>query len=345
MAEKNKKINFFREFLKSIKDLDKYEDFALELPKNSFKYFIKLILLFSIIISIFYTAKIGNTMQNAYSNLKDKFPDFSYENGIITAQSEEPILIEDYKNSFGEIIIDTNIEENEINKYQDNGSAIQVIFLKDKCIIQNSSMQQVSYRYLDLAQSYNIEKFTKQSLIDYIEQINAVYLYFSIYVTIFICLTITYFISIIIDTLILALLAYLVARLSRIKFNFGTSFNVAVHSITLPVVLRLIYIIVNLTTGFTVKYFELMYSTISYIYVIVGILMIKTDFINRQMELMKLAQEQQKIKKEQEQKDKEDNNNEPDIKKKPEDKKEKDDDEKQEGETNPSTIQEKQIKE
>ena len=52
-----------------------------------------------------------------------------------------------------------------------------------------------------------------------------------------------------------------------------------------------------------------MYSTISYIYVIVAILMIKTDFINRQKELIKLAEEQEKIKeelarKEQEEKEK-----------------------------------------
>jgi hypothetical protein len=337
MAEENKRMNFFREFLKSIKDLDKYEDFALELPKNTFKYFIKLIVLFSIIASIFYTIKIGSTMQNVYNNLKEKIPDFSYEDGIITTQ-EEPTLIEDYKDSFGEIIIDTSIEENEINKYQENGSNIQIIFLKDKCIIKNNSLQQV-YRYLDLAESYNIEKFTKQSVIEYVEQINAIYLYFSIYVTIFICIAITYFISIILDTLILSLLAYLVARISRIKFNFGTSFNVAVHSITLSVVLRLIYIIVNLMTGFTVKYFELMYSTISYIYVIVGILMIKTDFVNRQMELIKLAQEQKKVKEELEQ-EKEEKDKKPDKKKEPKDKEKNEDEEKPEGEVNPSTIQE-----
>ncbi len=337
MAEENKRMNFFKEFLKSIKDLDKYEDFALELPKKTFKYFIKLIVLFSIIVSIFYTIKIGSVMRNAYNNLKEKIPDFSYEDGIITTQ-EEPILIEDYKDSFGEIIIDTSIEENETNKYQANGSSIQIIFLKDKCIIKNNSLQQV-YRYLDLAESYNIEKFTKQSVIEHVEQINTIYLYFSICVTIFICIAITYFISILLDTLILSLLAYLVARISRIKFNFGTSFNVAVHSITLSVVLRLIYIIVNLMTGFTVKYFELMYSTISYIYVIVGILMIKTDFINRQMELIKLAQEQKKVKEELE-KAKEEKDKNPDKEKEPKDKEKNKDKEKPEGEVNPSTIQE-----
>ena len=46
-----------------------------------------------------------------------------------------------------------------------------------------------------------------------------------------------------------------------------------------------------------------MYTTISYIYVIVSILIIKTDLINRQMELMKIIEEQEKVKKELEEKE------------------------------------------
>ena len=70
MAEKNKKSNFFKEAFKSIKDLDKYEDFALETPKVSFKYFIKLILVFVVIISFFYTLKIVDNCKNVYSTMK-----------------------------------------------------------------------------------------------------------------------------------------------------------------------------------------------------------------------------------------------------------------------------------
>ena len=46
--ETSKKTNFFKDVLKSVKDLDKYEDFALELPKDAFKYFLKLLLTFSL---------------------------------------------------------------------------------------------------------------------------------------------------------------------------------------------------------------------------------------------------------------------------------------------------------
>ena len=63
-----------------------------------------------------------------------------------------------------------------------------------------------------------------------------------------------------------------------------------------------------------------MYNTISYIYVIVAILMIKTDFINRQLELIKLAEEQEKIKAEIKQKEEEEKQKKQEENKKPEEK-------------------------
>ena len=86
-----------------------------------------------------------------------------------------------------------------------------------------------------------------------------------------------------------------------------------------------------------------MYNLISYIYVIVAVLMIKTDFINRQIELMKLANEQEKVKaeleKEKEKKEQEEKENKPEKKEKKKEKKEKDEGE-IDGTVNPSTIQE-----
>lgn len=302
--ENNKKTNFFKEAFKSIKDLDKYEDFALETPGKAFKYFIKLIAIFSIIISIFYTYKIVNNMNDIYSNLKDKLPDFSYAQGALTMASEEPIVIEDYKDVFGKIIIDTSITGNEIEKYESEKEGI--LILKDKCIIlSNNAMGQVAYKYEDIAKSYNINNFTKQDIVNYVEGINIVSICVSVYFVIFVYLYIIYFISIFMDVLLLSVLAFVISRISRIKLKYSHSFGIAIHALTLPVLLNLIYIVVNLLTGFQIKYFQLMYSTISYIYVIVGILMIKTDFINRQMELMKIAEEQEKVKEEMRKKEEE----------------------------------------
>ena len=309
--ESNKKTNFLKDILKSIKDLDKYEDFAIELPKKAFSYLLKLITIFCISICIFYTYNIVQNVNDIYSNLKDKLPDFSYLEGMLDINSDNPIVIEDYKEFLGNVIIDTN---GTVDKYEQDKEA-GILLLKDKMVVlSNGAMGQVTYKYEHLASNYGITEFTKQDAINYIDGTNIVSIYFSIYFVMFVYFFIIYFTSIFIDVLLLSLLAYLVSRISGIRLKFAPSFAIAVHGITLPVILNLIYIIVNLFTGFEIKYFQLMYSTISYIYVIVAILMIKTDFIQRQMELIKLAQEQEKVreemrKKEEEKKEKESKEN------------------------------------
>lgn len=300
--EKMKKESFLKKVLKSIKDFDKYEDFALEKPADAFKYLIKIVVMFCVIICIAYTYNILNNMNKLYAGMREKVPEFSYENGELKTETKEPTIIEDYGEMIGTIVIDTQMEQEDIpDKYSDNinkyGSA--VIFTKENVIVYHSQLTgQVSYKYADILSSYHIQNINKQELVNNIDNINIISISLGIYFMIFIYLFIIYFISIIIDVLILSLLAYIISRFSRIKLKFTPSFNISVHAITLPVILNLVYIIVNLFTGFEVKYFQLMYNMISYIYVIVAILMIKTDFLNRQVELIKIAQEQMKVKEE-----------------------------------------------
>lgn len=347
--ETNKKTNFFKEVLKSVKDLEKYEDFALKLPIEAFKYLFKLILLFTVVITLFYSYKSVNSLTDIYNNLKDKLPEFSYSNGNLKVDAEEPIIIKEYENVLGKIIIDTN-QENKTQKHEDEikDAALALLLLKDKCeIISKGTSGQVVYSYSDIAKQNNITEFTKQDVINYIDSINVVSFYTSIYFAMFIYLFIVYFISILVDVMILAIFTCIAGRIARIKLKFAPAFNIAVHSITLPVLLNLIYIIVNLLTGFYIKYFGIMYNTISYIYVIVAVLMIRTDFINRQLELMKIAEEQEKIKeelkkqKEEEESKKEEEKQDKEKKKKEKKEKKENDDGLEEG-VNPSVIQEKQ---
>lgn len=303
MSEETKKEGFFRKVIKSVKDFDKYEDFAIEKPGESFKYLIKLIALFCAIISIVYTYKIIGNMNELYAGLKDKVPEFSYENGQLKSQSEGPTIIEDYKDMVGTIIVDTEIENDKVydtyysEKIQKYG--LGMVFTKNNLIIYNPQTNgQLVYKYSDVLSPYNMQTFNKQDVINNVENMNVISISLSIYFMIFMYTFILYFISILMDVLILALLAYVVSRFSKIRLKASPAFSIAVHSITLSIILNLIYIVVNLLTGFEIKYFGLMYNTISYIYIIVAILMIKTDFINRQAELIKIAEEQMKIKEE-----------------------------------------------
>lgn len=83
---------------------------------------------------------------------------------------------------------------------------------------------------------------------------------------------------------------------SNLRIKYKAAYNIAVYSLSLPILLNLIYAVINILTGYTISYFSIMYMAITCIYIITAILMIKADVIKKQMELSKIIQEQEKIK-------------------------------------------------
>lgn len=172
--------------------------------------------------------------------------------------------------------------------------------------------------------STNID--SKEDLLNMFSTSNLVSIYIFMFIAIFIYLLIAYFISNMIDAVILGVIGYLFARIVKLKLRYKATFNIGIYALTLPIALNLIYIIVNTFTSFEIKHFQWMYTTISYIYVAVAILMIKTEIINQRIQLIRIKQMQEKVAKEAEEntkeKEKEDKKEEPKKDEKEEEEKE-----------------------
>lgn len=138
----------------------------------------------------------------------------------------------------------------------------------------------------------------KSEFIDLISGTNIMYVYLLFGLTIFIYMFIVYLVSNLVDAVILGALGYVFARIVKLRLKFKATFIMGIYALTLPIILNLIYIVVNTLTGFTISYFQWMYTTISYIYIAVAILMIKTEIINQKLQLMKIEQIQKEIPKE-----------------------------------------------
>ena len=112
-----------------------------------------------------------------------------------------------------------------------------------------------------------------------------------------------YSIITILDIVLLVLLGYVSMMFSAIRFKTNVLFNIATSAISLSVIAKGIYLIVNMMSGFTIEYFDIMYTSIAYIYMIAAILIIKSDFIKNEQELMHIIAEQEKIRQEFEEKE------------------------------------------
>lgn len=219
------------------------------------------------------------------------------ETGRLEVISDSPIIIENEKNVIPLIIVDTSSDANideltkKLNTYE-NG----LLILSDKIIVSSSLLKE--NRSIDLSDVPSGAIDNKQELLNNLNESNLMYIYVLIFETLFIYLFIVYLTSNFVDAFVLGALGYIFARIVRLKLRFRATFNIGIHALTLPIILNLIYIIIDTLIGFNITYFQWMYTSISYIYVAVAILMIKAEIINQKIQLIKLQEIQKQAKEE-----------------------------------------------
>lgn len=314
-----KEKNFFKKIWTSIKDFEGYEEFAAGKVSKAIKYIILLTLIFTAIIGIAYTCKFYFAVESIKNYIKDNVENVTLKDGKLEVIADGSIIIVDENNIIPIIIVDTSKDANK-EEYLEKLKAYDtgILLLSDKIIFeskllnfkeaQNNSglsvyneMNENSLLYTSLI-DFDIDG--KDELLDLIGGQSLLYGTSVFFVTIFIYLFIVYITSNLIDAIVLGTLGYLFARIMKLRLRYKATFNIGIYALTLPILLNLIYIIVNMFTGFTINYFQWMYTTISYIYVVVAILMIKTEIINQKIQLIRLQEIQEQAAKEAEENDK-----------------------------------------
>ena len=326
------KTNFFKRLWYSIFKIEKYPDMAAEGLKRALGYLVKIVMLFILIISVGMIYQTHILMQKGINYLKNEIPEFTYKDGILNMASETEIKINLEKLPIGEVIIDTNTDDEQkvnqyINEVTENGEGI--IVLKDKLIVKNSSIVgTINYSYKDTFEQMKINEFNKQDVINYANGAGMLRLYASLFLSIFVYLFIMYFLTTISNVVLLSVFGFITTLFAKIRMRYVAIFNMSVYSITLSVILNMLYIGVNMFIPFSMEYFQVMYIAVAAIYLVAAILILKSDFIKKQAELMKIEEAEKLIKKENAEEKKE----EPDNKEKDSDKDKKDDEKNEEKE-------------
>ena len=183
--------------------------------------------------------------------------------------------------------------------------------------------------YEDISKNQNINGLSKQQILDYANSNEMLVIYSIFFVVTIIFVFIAYSIQILLDIFLLSIIGLIMSKIAAVKLKYKEVFNMSIYALTLSIVLYLIYICVNISTGFTIKYFDLAYQIISYIYIVTAILMIKSDLIKQQIEVGRIIEEQKKVREEKKQEDNEEEKPKEDKKEKKEKKEKKDKEEKE----------------
>lgn len=290
MEKTRKKFNFLGRIKISIFNLEKYGQFILENVKVSIKYILLLMVIVTLVFSIFNTKEVTDVFDRGIDYLENEFPEFTLKDGKIEFKEKVEGYDQDYKLKI------ISFEENEITEEiikQCKDFDKCIILLNNKVAIKvNNAMQEV--KYTEVANSFNKPINNKSDLLENLSVFkNKASLYLAFFIIIFISGYLANLMDVILNILTVAIFGYIIARFSRIKIRFSTAFTLATYSLTLSIIISLIYGLVLYFTGFVIQYFNILYLILGYIYITAAILIIKTDLINQILNMKRI--ETQKV--------------------------------------------------
>lgn len=322
--EKKNKKGFFKKIWYSITKIEKYPEMAIEGVGKAVAYLAKLVIIIAIILSVWLTYQTYTELNNGLDYIKNEFPSFSYKEGKLSVENnQEPIVFE--REDIEKIIIDTETDsQEEINSYLNsiNKNSGGIVVTKNKLIIKNSVTEgAIEYNYTDILGASGIQEFSKEDVVNLKNNTNMTILVVNVFLTLFIYGFIMYFITTLSYVLLISVLGFFATSMLKMKMRYAPIFNMSIYAITLSVILNIVYLVVNIFTGFVIEYFQVMYIAVATIYLIAAIMIMKSEFIKKQAELMKIVEAQKIVKKELENNKDENNEEKGDTKEKREDQK------------------------
>ena len=316
-----------KKFWLSITKYERYPEMATEGVGRAIGYLAWLVFMFSLILAVAFMIKFMGFARKGVDFIDKNFNEITYSEGTLTIDSVNKSATAD----FGNVIVNTeDLTEEQIKELENKKTLknVEIIWLKEFVIVKHDE-ETGRFYYKDFLDNLELKSFNKTIIVKYLnEQLNSPKIYVGFVIAMGIALFISYFLKTLLDVLILSMFGMITTLFARIQIRYRAVFNMAVYAITLSTVLQLVYIVINTFTGFNIKYFDLMYTAISFICLAASIFMIKSDVIKQQIELMKVIeskkqeQQEQKEDKEEEKKEEEEKQEKNDNNKEKEEKKE-----------------------
>lgn len=278
--EETKKIGFFKRIKFSIFNLENYKIFAEEKFSKALKYFLLLVVIATLILSIASTVQLVNEVSKLINYIESDFPEFSLTDGTLEVEGNVNAYDSEYD---ARLIVDTSeeVSDEALASYKDEASQslYSVIFLKDKAIYRVNEMDEdYEITYNNIASTLGISNITKAELIEnYFNSNTKIQMYAIIWVYAFITVFMMNILTIIEDILIVTIFGWIATKITKVALKFSQVASLAIYSLTLSIILSTIYSVIYSLCDFEIKYFSVLYMIIAYIYMVASIMIMKEN--------------------------------------------------------------------
>lgn len=282
---KTSKIKFFKKVWYSIAKPSKYEEMREDGIGSAIKYFLLVLAILSIIISIVLTIIQVNIVKDDISYLEKKLPEMSFKDNTLSLESEEATILDEdvFKQQFGRIVVINPLlnEEQAIKEYQDLAKDYStVVFLSNEYIViknnynpENENKEGIEvHKYSDESSKYikdNSATYTKEHVIAYLSS-QTPYTYYLSYFFVgeFLSIGLVFIFIILLVTLSL----WLVTKLSKMKWGFKKSLMNTIYSSTLSMIVYVAYMIILYLTKFSISFIDVITVMLIFIYIFILLL-------------------------------------------------------------------------
>ena len=302
-------INFFKKVWYSITKFEQYPAMATEGLPRAFKYLLTLVTFVTIFVMCGSLMQMKKTIDNLSQYIEKNIPDFTVADGKVEMNIEQPIIIDNIQyDGIDKIVINPLTETDEQREQfekDETVAGVTIFFFRDRIILKSkidddhiANQNYTESECVKNSTGENISSFNKTQLVEYLTSQGMFKYYVRYGVSAFVYLFLINLIYMLLDALEIAILGWFTTTLARIRMRFVAIYNMAVYALTLPVVLNIIYIVVNYFVSFKIKYFQVAYITIAYIYIAATIFILKDDIIRKMQEVERIRQEQKIVREE-----------------------------------------------
>ena len=283
-------ITFSKKLWWSIAKPSKYDDMMRIGLNKAVKYFIGLIAIMALILSIAGSYIQAVEVQKIEKYLEQNVPNFKIENNakekedanyILSLENNDVTILDnqDFINTFKNIVVvNVSMKEKEaISEYYklatDNNNC--AILLKDKCIMISSKYNPdndnkeegiTKYTYVDLLNKFigtQVTEFEKNDLLGIFNNMSFTYYIIAYFVNYFVILLILFAL----DVLAIGVIALIISKVLKKDISKKEVFSMSIYSLTLPILLYIIYLVVNYFTRFNIGYINIINMIIGLGYV------------------------------------------------------------------------------
>ncbi len=213
---------FFGRIKDSFTNFEMYSEIAFQKKGQTLKYFFILFTILFIFGSLRVAYDFNVRISTMIETARDKVPEFSFANGVLKVEGQQPVILEGENNTV--VIIDTTGKTNEsvLGKYSEG------VFISSQMVVTKQNFETRIIKFNNF-KNFNLDK---EKLIRLIPAFKWIIIPVAIVLYIFSTVW-----ALITSVLLAAVGSFMVKSQNKDKVDFSKLWNIAVYSLTLPWIL------------------------------------------------------------------------------------------------------------